>query len=421
MLSIGKLAAGSVAADYYLRRRAGCSADYYTGDGERAGVWCGRGAEHLGLSGELDADGEQALRALLAGQSPAGEELVGPVLRADPRSRVPTAEVLAAVRTAAAERGVDPAVLLADPGLTEAFGKAEAALARSHRRITWPTPSMPADVADRLLRAAGVDPVEVLRGPRGRDRFGAAIRRLGSRVDVRLPGLDFCLSAPKSVSVLYALSDPDTSAAVRAAHQTAVAAAVEHLERTCAKGLRGHHGGGSERHVDTDGLIGVAFEHRTSRANDPQLHTHVVVANLLHGADGKWGALDTREAYAQARTGGFIYQAVLRGELTRTLGVGWTAVRKGQAEIDGVPRGLLRLFSKRRAAIDDELDRLGHSSPAAAARAALVTRPDKTATDPLTLRERWEREARPRGVRPCERWLRSCTASTRWRSRSRAR
>jgi len=400
VLSIGKLAAGPVAADYYLRRRAGCSADYYTGDGERAGVWCGTGAGRLGLAGELDPTGEQALRALLSGRSPAGEALVGPVLRADPRSGVPAGEVVTAVRVAAAERGVDPPVLLAGPGLAEAFDKAAALLARSGRRVTWPAPSMPADVADRVLRAAGLDPVEVLRGQRGRDRLGAAIRRLGARVDVRVPGLDFCLSAPKSVSVLYALADPGTSAAVRAAHQVAVAAAVEHLERTCATGMRGHHGAGKERRVDTDGLIGVAFEHRTSRSDDPQLHTHVVVANLLHGADGRWGAMDTREAYAQARTGGFVYQAVLRGELTRTLGVAWSPVRKGQAEIDGVPRGLLRLFSKRRAAIDDELDRVGQDSPAAAARAALVTRPGKSSSDPLTLRGRWEREACRAGFDP---------------------
>jgi conjugative relaxase-like TrwC/TraI family protein len=400
MLSIGKLSSGSAAADYFLRRQAGCAADYYTGDGERAGVWCGHGAQQLGLSGELDAAGEQSLRALLAGRSPDGEELVGPVWRADPRGRVRTAEVITAVRAAASERGVDPAVLLGDPTLVEVFGTAQAALTRSRHRVTWPAVSMPADVAGALLAAAGADPAVVLRGPRGRDRFGAALRRMGSRVDVRLPGLDFCLSAPKSVSLLYAFGDVRTSALVRTAHQTAVNAAVDHLERACATGQRGHHGGTTERRVDTDGLIGVGFEHRTSRASDPQLHTHVVVANLLHGVDGKWGALDTREAYAQARTGGFIYQAVLRGELTRTLGVGWSAVRKGQAEIDGAPRALLRLFSKRRVAIDAELDRVGHSSPPAAQRAALVTRPGKTFADPVLLRARWEREAIAAGFDP---------------------
>jgi conjugative relaxase-like TrwC/TraI family protein len=402
MLSIGKLGAGASAADYYLRRRAGCAAEYYTGEGEAAGVWCGRGAQTLGLVGELDEAGELALRELLAGRATDGAALVGPVLRSDPRSRVPTGEVVTAVRAAAAERGVDVAALLGDPGLVEVFGKAQAAVERGHRRVVWPAASMPADQAGALLTAAGLDPALVLRGPRGRDRFSAAMRRLGGRVDVRVSGLDLCLSAPKSVSVLYGLADLDTAAVVRSAHRTAVLAALEHIDRTCTSGFRGHHGGDKQRRVRTDGLIGAAFEHRTSRSNDPQLHTHVVVANLLHGADGKWGAVDTREVYAQARTGGFVYQAVLRGELTRTLGVEWGPVRNGQAEITGVPRDLLRLFSKRRAAIDVELERLGRDDPAAAARATLVTRPPKTALDPETLRERWARDATDAGHDPAD-------------------
>src|SRR4051812_962586 len=403
MLSIGKLASGAAAADYYVRRRAGCELEYYTGDGERPGVWCGAGSGALGLAGSLDDRGESQLRALLAGRSLEDAELVRPVLRADPRSRVSAVDVVAAVHTAAETRGVEPGALLRDDALIAAFERAAAGVERSRRRPAWPAPGVPADIAGRMLEAAGLDPAAVLRGPRGRDRFTAAVRRLTDRVDVRVPGLDLCLSAPKSVSVLFGLSDdPDTSRAVRRAHETAVAAALEYIEGTCGRGLRGHHSGHGDRYVATDGLIGAAFEHRTSRAGDPQLHTHVVVANLLHGVDGKWGALDTREVFAQARTGGFIYQAVLRGELTRTLGVEWTAVRKGQAEIDGVPRPLLRLFSKRRRAIEEELDRTGGDGAAAAQRATLVTRPAKPEAAPMSLRDRWRAEARAAGVEPSD-------------------
>src|SRR3954447_2632375 len=99
MLSIGKLGSGPSAADYSLRRQAGCEADYYTGSGERPGVWCGSGARALGLDGPLTATGERTLRALLAGETVGGERLVAPVLRADPRSRVPAVEVVAAVQS----------------------------------------------------------------------------------------------------------------------------------------------------------------------------------------------------------------------------------------------------------------------------------------------------------------------------------
>ena len=84
--------------------------------------------------------------------------------------------------------------------------------------------------------------------------------------------------------------------------------------------------------------MAAAFRHRTSRAGDPQLHTHVLVANLGRGLDGRWSALDGRRLYAHARAASFVYQAVLRAELTRTLGRRVAPVRNGIAEVVGVPQ-----------------------------------------------------------------------------------
>src|SRR5947199_4800840 len=101
VLSIGRLAGGGDAADYYLKRRAGCEEeepelrrsgadlDYYAGEGDEAGLWLGGGAEALGLAGRLDGAGEQVLRALLEGCAADGAPLVRPVLRADPRGLLP--------------------------------------------------------------------------------------------------------------------------------------------------------------------------------------------------------------------------------------------------------------------------------------------------------------------------------------------
>ena len=123
-----------------------------------------------------------------------------------------------------------------------------------------------------------------------------------------------------------------------------------------------------------DGLVAAAFRHRTSRAGDPQLHTHVLVANLGRGPDGRWSALDGRRLYAHARAASFVYQAVLRSELTRALGLEWLPVRKGIAELVGVPKPVLRAFSRRRAEIEAALEARGTSSPRAAEAAALATR-----------------------------------------------
>jgi conjugative relaxase-like TrwC/TraI family protein len=450
MLSIGKLAPGHGAAQYYLER-VGCPLEYYTGRGEAAGEWIGRGADALGLRGRLSTpEQEQVLRNLLAGSAPDGMQLVAPVLRADPRSRVPAAPVVRALQELADERGVDVADLLAPPAavgterrpeadpaglrqlsaargkeLLKAWRRGVADLDRARRRPRWPSPTLAVDAAERLLTAAGLDAQQVLaeNTPTGRlrDRLAMALRHREDRVDVRMPGLDLTLSAPKSVSVLFALSphqegqgDHRAGAVgerervgrlAQDAHRLAVAEALAYLELTCTSALRGHHrGDGTDTRVQTDGLIGAAFEHRSSRCGDPQLHTHVVVANLLHGQDGKWSALDTREIYAQARTAGFVYQAVLRGELTRTLGVQWGPVRNGQAEISGLPVGLLRLFSKRRAQIEAQLELVGLDSPAAAQAATLSTRPGKPdlhghgdGEGGVGLQERWRAEAAAAG------------------------
>ena len=190
----------------------------------------------------------------------------------------------------------------------------------------------------------------------------------------RVPGFDVTFSAPKSVSLLFGLGDERLQRAVRAAHEEAVADALGYLERVAAKGRRGAGGAVS---IQGRGFIGAAFRHRTSRAGDPQLHTHVLIANLVQGMDGRWSALDGRAIYQHAKTAGFLYEARLRALLTERLGVAWTPVRNGIADIEGMPNEVLRAFSRRRAEIEAELLSRGESSAAAARMATLSTRQRK--------------------------------------------
>src|SRR3954466_4976115 len=152
------------------------------------------------------------------------------------------------------------------------------------------------------------------------------------------------------------------------------------------------------------GLIGAAFRHRTSRAGDPQLHTHVLVANVVLGADGRWSTLDGRRIYAHAKTAGYLYEARLRSLLTRELGVAWGPVRNGIADIDGVPANVLRAFSRRRADIEAEFERRGASSAGAAQVAALATRRAKDyGVSPKLLLPEWRQRAAELGARSCNR------------------
>ena len=218
-----------------------------------------------------------------------------------------------------------------------------------------------------------------------------ASRRGGTRV----PGFDLTFSAPKSVSVIFGLADDDVGAQVCGAHETAVDAALAYVERQAAVARRGAAGAES---VAGNGFLGAAFRHRSSRAGDPQLHTHVLVANMTKGPDGRWTALDARHLYAHAKTAGCLYQAQLRAELSRRLGVEWQAVRNGTAEIVGVPAPVMRAFSRRRAEIERALDERGEGSQSAARMAALDTRQAKDyGVEPDTLRSRWQEQSRRLG------------------------
>jgi conjugative relaxase-like TrwC/TraI family protein len=165
------------------------------------------------------------------------------------------------------------------------------------------------------------------------------------------PGFDATFSAPKSLSVLWALTGDDR---FLEAHDTAVKAALAHLDRFGSTTRIRCNGG--RLHPDTKGLTTAVFRQTTSRADDPQIHTHAVISAKVQTVDGRWMALDARYLTQRQRMLGGLYQSVLRNELTHRFGVGWRPIVNGQAEIAGMPTELLAVFSKRSAEIDDALD-----------------------------------------------------------------
>src|SRR5918994_6850373 len=99
-------------------------------------------------------------------------------------------------------------------------------------------------------------------------------------------GFDLVFSPPKSVSLLHALGDEETRRAVQEAHLAAWQAALAYLEEEACVVRRGKNGVHREQAA---GFVAAAYQHRTSRAQDPQLHTHVIVANMAQSpVDGKW-------------------------------------------------------------------------------------------------------------------------------------
>ena len=149
--------------------------------------------------------------------------------------------------------------------------------------------------------------------------------------------------------------------------------------------------------VEGSGFLAAAYRHRTSRAGDPQLHAHVLIANATKGPDGKWTRLHHPSIYHHAKTAGYLFETQFRWELSQSLGVRWQPVRNGIAEIEGFKDEHLRAFSTRRAEILEAT--APDASPASRQIAALATRTAKEEGVALPeLRERWAGKAEEVGL-----------------------
>jgi conjugative relaxase-like TrwC/TraI family protein len=209
-------------------------------------------------------------------------------------------------------------------------------------------------------------------------------------------GHDVRFSAPKSVSLLWAIGSPGAQREVEEALDHAVRAAYAHLEREACFVQRGKGGTSIERGA---GFVGMAFLHRSSRAGDPALHVHVVTANMTRAAsDGKWLSLANPRRQSpllrEAKSTGYVFQAELRAELTRRIGARWGPVVNGHADLAGIDRTAIDHFSRRRGEIVEEMERRGTTSAAAAEVAAYRTRDAKDyGVDPDSQRDDWRARA----------------------------
>ncbi|WP_425864742.1 MobF family relaxase [Arthrobacter sp. TWP1-1] len=179
---------------------------------------------------------------------------------------------------------------------------------------------------------------------------------------VAVAGFDLTFSVPKSVSVLWALATREVQQQVLAAHHDAVNEVLGWLEESA---IHTRTGRGGVAHVATKGAVAAAFDHWESRARDPQLHTHVVIANRVQRAtDGVWSTLDSRTLYKATVAASEHYNGLLFDRLQERLGAvpGFrpptNRVRNPRHELIGVDDSLIHEFSNRSRRIDEEKDRL---------------------------------------------------------------
>lgn len=204
-------------------------------------------------------------------------------------------------------------------------------------------------------------------------------------------GIDFTLSAPKSVSI-QALVNGDER--VLRAHDEAVRVTLQQLEKLAVARKR-------EKNISfrehTQNLTIASFRHELSRAQDPQLHTHNIVMNLTQREDGQWRALSNEEMLNNVKVLGAFYRAELAQNM-KELGYELRATRKGGWELSHVDDAAIKLFSKRSEEIEQLLIKHGNDRDSVSGKEkqmiTLATRPKKTEEDRAFLRSEWERSAK---------------------------
>ena len=346
VMSLHKLSAGrgydylvqQVAALDATHRGSSDLASYYAERGETPGRWMGGGIAGVdGLEVGDVVTGEQ-MRLLfaegrhpLAGQAPPGadgRELLGVPFRSVEGVERP-------FRRELRDRYADQAESL---GLSRRAG-------------------LPAEVRARIRTDLALEWFRDAEGrePKGDLELTSAVARWSRPAPAPVGGYDLTFSPVKSVSALWALAPPDVAARIEAAHQAAVAEALVWLEDHA---LFSREGTAGVRQVNVTGLVAAAFTHRDSRAGDPDLHTHVAVANKVQTLQGRWLSIDGRVLHAAATAASEAYNTALETRLTCQLGLrfvdrpGRDRSKRPVREIVGLDPALLACWSSRRRVIE---------------------------------------------------------------------
>jgi conjugative relaxase-like TrwC/TraI family protein len=354
-MSIHKLSAGS-GYDYLTRQVAALDAtakghvglaSYYTDRGESPGSWVGSGI--AGIDGLIAGDrvtAEQMKALFGAGMHPLATQRLDQLDTADlTETNIRAATQLGApfkvyageanpFRVEVAKR------IAAQQAVARQLGD-ESVSAADRTRIRT-------EVAREFFRAEhGRDPIDAW-------EIAATIAKQSRPRTQTVAGYDLTFSPVKSVSSLWAVADPHVAAQIEKAHQAAVNDALHFIERHALFTRQGRNG---VRQVNVTGLVAAAFTHRDSRAGDPDLHTHVAVANKVQTLDGRWLSIDGRVLFKATIAASETYNTALEHHLRDRLGVRFTERadtdpgKRPVREIVGVDPALNQRWSSRRVLI----------------------------------------------------------------------
>ncbi|MER7688722.1 MobF family relaxase [Streptomyces sp. NPDC097610] len=405
MMTVHRLSAGDGYA-YYIRETVSADqgrekgqelGEYYTESGNPPGVWIGSGIKLLGVSGTVS---EAQMKALYGeGLHPDAERIIAERIAGG-------ASAKQAVKAARLGRSY-----MQFNQTETVFGQRFKEELERHAR----TEGRAASAAERAAMRGKVGAVlfreEYGRGPESKEELGKFIKQQeGAKPRSAVAGFDLVFSAPKSVSVLWALGDEQLRKTIEQAHVQAISDTMQWLEQHAAMTRTGVNGIAQE---DVQrGLIATRFRHHDNRHSEPMLHDHVVVANKVLGLDGKWRTLDSGLLYAQNVPASELYNQRVVEEVCVRLGLRAeprevTPGKRPVMEIAGVGYDLIEGHSSRSMSIKERTAELveqyrkehGYEPSqkvliALTQQATLDTRPDKKAARPLAeMRTEWRRSA----------------------------
>jgi conjugative relaxase-like TrwC/TraI family protein len=382
-----------VAAGDVDRGRVGL-ADYYNEKGESPGRWWGAGLAGLELEGPVSNSAtpgarvsEAQMRALFGEGLHPDADLIE---RAEIKLGATVRAALRASKLGSAYLNVEARSERGDErtGFQTALEAAYARWREDHGGLA----RVPEDVRRELTTSTArrMFAAEHGREPSAADLSGFIARQTRPR---RQPvaGYDVVFSPVKSVSLLWALADLGTSRLIARLHEEAVDEALGWAERTL---LFTREGANGARQVETRGMIVARFQHRDSRAGDPDLHTHCAISNKVQTLSGKWLSIDGRVIHQGMVALSERYNTIIEAKLEAELGVEFRETgregRRPVREVAGVPDDLIAGMSSRRRSIEDVQARLTARFQAdhgrlptpveahkLAQQATLATRPDK--------------------------------------------
>ena len=404
MMTLHKLSAGD-GYTYYTKEVASADelrqgdrelGDYYTADGNPPGQWVGNGIVELGVSGEVTEAQMEALYGM--GLHPDYQQII--------------ADGIAAGKTLKAAQ--------ADAKLGRAYYRYSQVPPELSRKIQTSYDDFqrinhrPADADERRMIRAKVGAISFReakgRGSRDSEELGKYITAATKAPQQAVAGYDLVFSPPKSVSTLWSLVDDDSRQTIERAHEKAIGDTMAYMEREAIASRSGVNG---VAQIDVEsGLVATKFRHYDSRNGDPQLHDHVVLANKVKGADGKWRTIDGALLYKMNVASSEFYNHRVMGHLKADLGIEVvervvTAGKRPVLEIAGVDPRLTQLQSSRSTDIKNTLASLtgdymarNGKEPdqkvriALAQQATLETRPAKKHARSLSaLRTQWRQDA----------------------------